>query len=107
MGNRAVRRNQQQIDPMFFIPDGVDELVYTDRDRELSGQYEEGDDAIEEFFLTDDDFDFNEPPDTPTIVGIVLPQVVRTSSTGNEVVDVTFEVEDIDGLLYEIRFVPL
>lgn len=110
MGKRAVRTSRRAIDPMFFIPDGVDELVYEELERSLTGQEDEFGDNVEidDIIIIDDDNDddVSDLPDTPTIVGIVS-QTIRTAATGNQVVDVVIEVEDIDGLEYEIRWVPV
>ena len=94
---------------MFFIPPGVDELEYVDLERSLSGQEDEYGDITEtdDVEIVDSDFDYSETPETPTIIGIVPPQTIRTGATGAQVVDVIIEVEDIDGLEYEIRWVPV
>lgn len=108
MSNRPIRRRQQAIDPMFFIPEGVDELVYSD---EESVGGEESETFADVDISPDTDLDDNQPdetdyagnPDTPQILSIVS-QTIRTSSTGAEVVDVVFDVEDIEDVSnYELR----
>lgn len=104
MAKRSVRREITQIDPLFPIPDGVDELVYRD-DGEVS-LLEILDDAglgVDDLDGAFDDTNYENDPDTPQIIGIVS-QLVRRTSVGNSVVDVIFEVEDIAGVTdYELR----
>lgn len=115
MTQRAIKREPTALDPMFFIPEGVDELVY---DEDLSYQANtsasEGDvdDDLAEVEFNDDNVDYGSPddvdytdaPETPQIIGIIPPQVLRTGDSGAEVVDVILEVEDVDGVTnYELR----
>lgn len=94
---------------MFFIPEGVDELVYSEEES-ISDEAEESFADVD--FLVEEDLDDNQPddtdyadnPDTPQILSVLAPQTIRTSSTGAEVVDVIFEVDDIEDVSnYELR----
>lgn len=103
MAQRSVKRSESVIDPMFFIPEGTDEFVYTESEIEVV------DDAdnfaeIESSYDDGSDFaDYSDDPDTPDILGVIS-QTVRTSASGSQVVDVVIEVEDIEGIAnYEVR----
>lgn len=106
MTENAVKRTQTPVDPMFFIPDGVDELVYDDAERELDVEIveEESEEIYDDVFLVDDTETSNtEAPETPDILSVVE-QVLRKTSAGNQVVDVVVEVDDIPGISkYEFR----
>ena len=101
MAEKATRRDVTEIDPMFHVPDGVDELVYSEF-------YESGQDPaeLEEDFIEDNDEDYNDysdAPDTPIILGVVS-QTLRTTKAGTQRVDLVIEVEEVDGLdKYDIR----
>lgn len=113
MAKRAVRRGTSSINPMFYIPEDVDELVYEDKRTDAFIEFD--DEAAEEaeyVFEYDgddeasagDDSDYNETPDTPQVLGIIPPQLFRMSDSGVEVVDVIFSVEDVlDADNYEFR----
>lgn len=91
MAKRPLKRTKVEIDPMFHIPDGVDELFYAEY--ETTGQED-----IQEEVVAD-------PPDldAPVIIGIVK-QEVRKLKSGAHVIDVIIEVEDFpEALSYEIR----
>lgn len=114
MSQRAVKRDTTPVDPMFFIPDGVDELYYTDHQLiQSSDETEESEDTEPFFDDTDvqvdygDETDYSDAPETPQILGIVS-QTIRVNSTGNEVVDVVFEVDEVYGSTnYEFRVVKI
>lgn len=111
MRGKPVRTQTTEIDPMFFIPDGVDELQYGEGI--VVGENEEVDENEFEVDIdidtsdsgeAEDDTDYANGPETPTIFGIIPPQVIHMDTAGNEVVDVVFSVEDIfDATSYEIR----
>lgn len=105
MAEKAIKRDEIALDPMFFIPDGMDEYVYIDTEDlflDEDGQVEE--EYLDDSFLVDDDTDYSERPGVPKILGIVPPQVFRTTLAGNQVVDIVIEVEDIPGISkYEFR----
>lgn len=96
MAEKSVSSQPTVIDPMFFIPDGVEDFVYSENERNLESVPEEetGDDS----FVTDEGgVNYFDGPDTPDILGVVS-QTLRTTNTGAQVVDVVIEVEDIPGL---------
>jgi hypothetical protein len=92
---------------MFNIPDGVDEFVY-DEDRSARMQDIDVDSGAQEVIIPEDDNAGTESPDTsgrppaPKILGIIK-QKMQTLSNGQEVVDVVFRVENIDGAEYRFR----
>lgn len=103
MSNRPVRRKIENIDPMFSIPEGVDELVY---DEELSdyNNYAEGTSEESEIIFEDEPAeDISGNPPAPRVLGIVS-QTMKKLKSGDERVDVVLSVEDIDGVdKYEFR----
>lgn len=107
MTKRAIRRSQAPIDPMFFIPDDVDELVYEDTGFDEIVEPEDGFIEVivevEDGGGGDDGTDYNETPETPQVLDIVPPQIIRMGDDGSEVVDVIFEVSEVDADTYEFR----
>jgi len=102
MSSKSVKRSQTNIDPRFFIPEGVDEFVYG----KTSAGDGVGSEAPDEFVLSADGGDYEEVV-TPDILG-VIDQVVRTAKGGVQVVDVVLDVEDIIGASeYQFRVVSL
>lgn len=110
MAGRAVKPQVTEINPMFFIPEGIDELKYGDNLITV-----EADDVDENEFDVDidaddvdgvgadDGTDYSDSPETPTIFGVIL-QTIHVDDTGSEVVDVVFDVEDVFNVdSYEIR----
>lgn len=95
---------------MFFIPDGVIELVNSPTSIGSRGTALVDDvsnvptsDDFEIDFADDDNADTGDVLEVPTILSIVS-QTVHRTSVGNEVIDVVIEVEDIAGVTnYEFR----
>lgn len=88
---------------MFHIPDGVEELYYDESQTTDEPFVEE---VVDDADITDqtDDIDYSEQPETPQILGILPPQVIRMDASGNEVVDIVLEVDDVfDATKYEFR----
>lgn len=107
MAQRAVRPDTTAVDPLFFIPDGVGELQYTDGATIVADEIEEGEFEVDiDVDISEgDEVDYSDAPETPQIVG-VLSQVSRTDASGKEYVDVVFDVTDVFGAdKYEIRIV--
>lgn len=108
MAKKSVKPGVTEVDPMFFIPEGVDELVHKDtvlfeelseEDREsgedFGGDYAEGEEDSE------DDLD------TPEVLGIVS-QKLRRAPGGIQVVDVVVEIAEVEGSTnYEFRIVKI
>lgn len=109
MARRAVREQKDAINPVFFIPDGVDDLQYSDTSVVLAP-----DEVDENEFDVDidvDTSDTSESPDdgdeleVPQILDI-FSQTIHVDSTGKEVVDVVFDVTEVFGVTsYELRVV--
>ena len=100
MAKRSVSRRKIEIDPMFFIPEGMDDFVYTERNNLKPDDFQDTDADIT--YDIDDGGDSTDP-ETPNIIGIVS-QTPRRTKDGHVVIDVVIEVEDIDGVTkYEIR----
>jgi len=101
MAEPAVKRSTTPLDPMFHIPEGVDELVYSDN-AGPNGRGA-GEDVTDDSFFGFDTGDYSDTPGVPDILGIIS-QTIRTNSSGNQVVDVVLDVEDMDDLTeYEVR----
>lgn len=110
MARRAVREQKDPINPVFFIPDGVDDLAYTD-DAAINvvpDDIDENEFDVDIDIDTSDSSDSDDPGDTletPQILD-VFSQTVRMAPTGSEVVDVVFDVTEVMGVSnYEIRVV--
>lgn len=114
MSNRPIRRKVESIDPMFNIPDGVDELVH-DEDASDNANYAEGSQEFAEGIIEEEivilpveespqeEEDPTGKPPAPRVLGIIK-QTLRTLKNGDERVDVVLEVEDIVGVdKYEFR----
>lgn len=101
---KAIKRPVAELDPMFFIPDGVDELNYAEDNDTSEEIMDEATGDAEVDTYSDPPVDDTDYPATPDIVSMLLPHNMRTSDTGAEVVDVVFEVDDIEGVTnYEVR----
>lgn len=86
MADRKIIYGATELNPMFFIPDGVYELVHEDEFTDASTR--EIEDEVE---VEDDDEDEN----VPKILSIT--QKLRRVKGGAYVVDVTVTVSDIEG----------
>lgn len=109
MANNSVKREVTALDPMFYIPEGVDEFVYEDENSwiPIVEPYEEPEIYFEDTFVSEDDLNYYDGPETPDILGVVE-QIARTDETGRQVVDVILEVEDLPGVSnYEFRVTRL
>lgn len=107
MAEPVVTQSITVVDPSFYIPDGVTEFVHEEYSTVVTTPEEDSDE-----FLTDDSalmeetledtIDEDEIIPVPEIIGVS--QILRTSPGGQQVVDVTVEVEDIPGYTkYELR----
>lgn len=110
MAQRAVRPETTTIDPLFFIPDGVGELQYKDGIVIVPDGIDENEFDVDiDVDLSDtsasDDLDYADNPETPQILDVFM-QTIHMDATGNEVVDVVFDVSEVFGVdSYEMRFV--
>ena len=109
MTTTPVQRNVTPIDPMFPIPEGVDELVYgtnsgIDPARQGTGPVDSYTGSIVDpnYFPQQEGIGQVVVP-TPEIIGIVSQQVRRAPS-GDNVIDVVIEVSEVVGTTkYEFR----
>lgn len=92
MASNSVKRTVTEIDPIFYIPDGVDELVHSDVNIDDTG------DGAELEADNDNDSTLN-PPGTFKIIS----QDVHRDKSGHRVVDVVAEIETVEGATYEVR----
>lgn len=112
MAQRAVRPDTTVIDPLFFIPDGVEELQYKEGISVVPDDVDENEFEVDiDVDLSDstetDDTDYTDAPEVPQVVGVIS-QTIRRDSAGVEVVDVVFNVTDsANGDSYEIRVTPV
>ncbi len=100
---RAVKRDIKTLDPLFFLPEGVDELEF-----DRGGVFIDEDANVN---LIDDievDVDPGVPGGpqqltTPRILGIVS-QTIKTQSNGAQTVTVVLDVSDVVGATnYEFK----
>lgn len=100
MANKSLKIEVDKIDPMFNIPDGITELEY---DEETPSDLVLTQDSDGNFVYAP-----TNPPTTqyglvaPNIIGVVS-QIIRTTKSGAQVVDVVIEVDDIPGARYELK----
>lgn len=111
MAKRSIATRKTLIDPLFALPPGGEEEFVFSRDTAdgdigniTDDDFYDGDD------VDDDDYDDGETPDndfaldTPEIVGILPPQILRRAPGGQQVVDIVLEVEEVlDATTYEIQ----
>lgn len=112
MARRAVREQKDPINPVFFIPDGVEELEYSDKSVTIAA-----DEIDENEFDIDIDIDTSDSSESPDNEGddLEVPQIldvfsqtIHMDATGKEVVDVVFDVTEVFGVSkYELRVVKL
>ena len=96
MARNPVQHRKSTVDPIFFIPEGVDEFAYDET------YLFDGDDTSTGGEDTDDK-DNDDKLETPDSFRIVK-QTVTEGKGGRQVVDVVAEVEDVDGAIrYEFR----
>lgn len=111
MARRAVREQKDQINPLFFIPDGVEELEYDDSTVDISA-----DEIDENEFSVNIDIDVSGSLDSSGAndatdlevpqVQDVFSQTIHMDASGKEVVDVVFDVTPVFGVTsYEMRVV--
>jgi hypothetical protein len=99
------------IDPNFHIPEGLESFVYSDEDNPgpLPESIAADSDVVEVYTDAPADEDSEQGDishDAPAIPGevVVINQKIRTSPDGRQVVDLTLEVDDIDGVVgFDIR----
>lgn len=106
MASKPVIRSKTELDPMFFIPEGVEELVYNDEFETTEPSEEEVEVSYSDYsdeYDVEDDNNYYEGPATPEIIGVVS-QTIRRLPSGQQVVDVVIEVSDVAGAEnYEVR----
>lgn len=98
----------REIDPNFYIPDGLKNTTTTFTDDDGDNPWDDDNYDLQNDVddLTDDDIITDRLP-APTSIQ-VLSQTIRTSSDGTQVVDVEIEVEDVPGAFnYEIRLTKI
>lgn len=103
MTSYHVKRSTIKIDPMFNIPPGMDEIEYKDEiDADSLGEA-----LFNELYGNEDGEGEDDLPPAPEVIEIVS-QKLRRIKGGTDVVDVVFEVEEIEGAAeYELRWVKL
>lgn len=109
MAKKSVAPGKKLLDPMFYIPEGVDGFAYSEDETFEQNDSDSGDSSVSDSFGDDgyEDFStlpFEDGPDTPEIIGIINPQRIRRTPSGQQVVDVIIEVTDVAAAAnYEIR----
>lgn len=106
MTERSVKNTVIEVNPMFFVPEGADDIVVNPSSR--FADTTEGDFDAEELYGSSemsDEYDsaLGDAPETPDIIRVVS-QEVRTNKSGNQVIDLIIEVEDVLGAVkYDYR----
>lgn len=112
MAEKSVNTGKISLDPMFYIPEGVEELDYLDEEfsRESSIEEQEDENSFGPGFGEEyDSEEYTSFPgeaglDAPDILGVIDPQMLRRIPSGQQVVDVLIEITDVAGASnYEIR----
>jgi hypothetical protein len=107
--NNIVAVPPVEIDPNFYLPEGVTNVHYATIDTSGGGEPIEGPDGTMQVvmydLITDIITPILGPPDLrPPDTCIVTSQTVRVASDGRFVVDVLLEIEDILGVAdYDVR----
>ena len=96
MAEKAVNPQITVIDPMFFIPEGVTEVVHGETSVEGASNIivSENDQGM---FEASEDSSYEYGLPTPNIIGVVE-QIYYRSDDGQNVVDIVIEIEDQDGV---------
>lgn len=107
-----VDRDKRYIDPMFYLPEGMDERVWAYRetpDETLDEEApEEGLDGTADVTIIDEGDASTD--DTPLTVDNleIISQVIRRAADGTQVVDIVAEVDDVPGITkYEFRITKI
>lgn len=104
-------RDKRYVDPMFFIPEGIEDEVWAYRTEDVvttdSEDFSEADDdySVDSDVTVIDEGDASDD-DSPIAVNnlTVVSQVLRRAQDGTQVVDIVVDVDDIPGLTkYEFR----
>lgn len=99
MSDIPVKRVTTEVDPTFFIPDGVDEIIYTEEDN-IGEVFNEDFSLDGEGETVTEDSGRLPAPDTFKIIS----QDTHKIKGGQKVVDIVAQVETIRGAVkYEIR----
>ena len=106
MAKRSAVRNGRTLDPMFSLPDGMDDWAYSDKpENDLDAAQEalefvdSEDDVDSELAIIDDgDEETHDAPPVPDNF-VVLSQTLRRAPDGSHYVDLLFQVDDIPGVV--------
>lgn len=97
MAKKSVTQRVAEIDPMFYIPDDVEELRYKEPES-IDFDDEQDPDSEADIFLTSDtvleddsEEDLDYGPDVPAILSVA--QTFRRAPGGFNVIDATFEID--------------
>ena len=99
---------------MFNIPEGAQDFTYTEAESDEPGTIETdielGDYSLDDSYIvdeSDENVDYPDTLETPTILGVVN-QILNTTATGSQSIDVIIEVEDIPGAdTYDVRVIAI
>ena len=108
MAKAPAKESKTLLDPMFFIPEGA-ESEFEQFDPTDVGSLDDTEAASNVQIITDEtvgeqDYgDYSESLNVPAILGVVSQKII-TDAAGNQVVDLTIEVEDLPGVdNYQLR----
>lgn len=105
MAKKSVTPKQVKIDPMFFIPEGVEDIDYIEESDISSVDFDAEDDEElpADEYVSEDDVDYSENPETPLVLSIIE-QKLRRAPGGQMVVDVVLDVDADESMSnYEFR----
>lgn len=107
-------RDKRYIDPMFYIPEGMDDRVWAYQETPDVGEEPEDEDFSDDFDVESDfsiiDESDSEGDDAPMAVDnlTIISQTLRRAQDGTQVVDIVAEVDDVPGATkYEFRITKI
>lgn len=109
MANRTAQYDVKIINPMFLIPDGLVGYEYGDEALRLptkESEIQAAAAASDVYYVLSELADSGSGNayglDTPSIIGIIS-QYVHTASTGQQLVDVLLQIDDIVNAEYDFQ----
>lgn len=102
---RSANHDEVIVNPLFPIPEGLRDFTYEDREFPFDPEVDKASSDTEDVSIGEEGEgeEDDEIPAVPTTFRVVK-QTIRTKADGSQVVDLTVEVESVDGAeKYEFR----